>query len=146
VYVEGQCIAEIGQGLLILVGFGPQDAVDRPQASKLRKKMVEKIVNLRIFPDSREQMNTSLLDVQGQALLVSQFTLYADCARGRRPSFVQSLGGDAAREAYDLFVREFSALCPDTHCGVFGAAMDVDLCNWGPVTIWLDNDPDPGKQ
>lgn len=132
VTVDGKVVAEIGQGLVILLGIAPEDTVD------LAQKMVEKIANLRIFEDENEKMNLSALDVAAEAIVISQFTLYADTRRGRRPSFV----GAARPEIAEPLVESFAHLLTDqgvpAQTGIFGAMMDVALVNDGPVTIVME--------
>jgi len=136
VLVQSKSIAKIGQGLLILVGFTHSDLeLDSQDLSKLTSK----ILNLRIFPDSTDKLNLSLLEVKGEILLVSQFTLYADCIKGRRPNFTKALPG---KEAYLLFQKVyacFQSKWNKIQQGEFGAEMEVKLTNWGPVTIILDS-------
>lgn len=133
VTVEGQVSGEIEQGLLILLGIAPEDT---PMAAE---QLAEKIVHLRIFEDSNEKMNLSLLDIGGEALVVSQFTLYADTSRGRRPSFIGAAGPDQAEPLVGEFVKLLSQRGVSTQTGVFGAHMSVALVNDGPVTILLEN-------
>lgn len=133
VTVEGQVSGEIEQGLLILLGIAPEDT---PMAAE---QLAEKIVHLRIFEDSNEKMNLSLLDIGGEALIVSQFTLYADTSRGRRPSFIGAAGPDQAEPLVGEFVKLLSQRGVSTQTGVFGAHMSVALVNDGPVTILLEN-------
>lgn len=132
VAVEGKVVAEIGKGLVILLGIAPGDTVE------LAKQMVGKIAHLRIFEDENEKMNLSALDVGAEAIVVSQFTLYADTSRGRRPSFV----GAAKPELAEPLVETFAHLLTDqgvpTQTGVFGAMMAVALVNDGPVTIVME--------
>ena len=132
--VDEQVVGQIGQGLLILLGVGQGD--NEEQA----KTLVDKIVNLRIFEDEAGKMNRSLLDVGGEALIVSQFTLYADTRRGRRPGFTYA----APPALAEPLVERFKALTESRGVrvagGVFGAYMHVSLVNEGPVTIWLDSD------
>ena len=132
VSVNAQTTAEIGQGLVILVGVGHNDG--EAQAAFL----VEKIANLRIFEDSDGKMNLSLGDVKGEAIVVSQFTLYADTRKGRRPSFTDAALPDLARPLVDRFVELLRAQGIPTGQGVFGAEMLVEIHNDGPVTIWLE--------
>lgn len=133
VTVEGQVSGEIEQGLLILLGIAPEDT---PMAAE---QLAEKIVHLRIFEDSNEKMNLSLLDIGGEALVVSQFTLYADTSRGRRPSFIGAAGPDQAEPLVGEFVKLLSQRGVSTQTGVFGAHMSVALVDDGPVTILLEN-------
>lgn len=142
VSVEGRNVGQIGTGLLVLAGFGAADTADLP-ASPLWKKMLAKVVELRIFPDDAGKMNKSLIDAKGDLLLVSQFTLYADCKKGRRPSFTASCPPDIAQALYNTLVTDFTALVPtpaQVSSGIFGAEMLLDFTNWGPVTILLDSD------
>lgn len=134
VTVEGKSIAEIDRGVVILVGVGPEDSEE--QAAYI----AEKIVNLRIFEDQDGKMNLSLLDVGGEAIVVSQFTLYADTRKGRRPSFVNA----APPETAEPLVERFAALLADqgipTQTGQFGAKMVVKIINDGPVTILIERE------
>lgn len=132
VSVEGRTVAEIGPGLVILLGVGHTDG--EPQASFL----AEKIANLRIFEDDAGKINRSLLDIGGQALVVSQFTLYADTRKGRRPSFIDAALPDLARPLVDRFAELLRNLGVPTQQGEFGAHMLVEIFNDGPVTIWLE--------
>lgn len=134
VTVDGQKVGAIGQGLLVLLGCGQGDGDEEMQ------KLVEKTVNLRIFADDEGRMNLSLLDVGGQMLVVSQFTLYADTKKGRRPSFVKAMKPGPAEAMYERFVAAVAAYDIDVETGVFGAMMDVELLNDGPVTIIIDTD------
>lgn len=133
VTVDGRVIAKCSKGLVILLGIGPDDNAEKAGA------LVKKIAQMRIFEDSQGKMNLSLLDVQGEAIVVSQFTLFADTRRGNRPSFVNAAPPDLARPLVDLFVEEFRKLNIHTETGEFGAHMQVGLENDGPVTIWLEN-------
>ena len=132
VAVAGHTIADIGTGFVILLGIGPGD--DETQA----RTLAEKIVNLRIFDDEQGKMNRSLLDVAGQALVVSQFTLYADTRKGRRPSFTDAALPDDARPLVERFAEMLRELGVPTQTGEFGAHMLVEIANDGPVTIWLE--------
>jgi len=135
VSVEGQTIGEIGQGLVILLGAGHDDG--QVQADKL----ADKIANLRIFSDAEGKTNLSTLDVGGDALVISQFTLYADCRKGRRPSFVHAAHPDAAEPLVDYFAdRLRQAGIRRVETGEFGAMMLVEIHNDGPFTIFLDTD------
>jgi D-tyrosyl-tRNA(Tyr) deacylase len=132
VLVAGYAIAEIGTGFVILLGIGPGDG--EAQARTLS----EKIANLRIFEDEQGKMNRSLLDVGGEALVVSQFTLYADTRKGRRPSFTDAALPEAARPLVERFAEMLRELGVPTQTGEFGAHMLVEIANDGPVTIWLE--------
>ena len=132
VTVADQVVAKIGKGLVILLGIGPED--DAAKTAVLAKK----IAQLRIFEDEQEKMNLSLLDIQGEAIVVSQFTLYADTRRGNRPSFTDAAKPDLASPLVDQFIEEMKKLGIPTQSGVFGASMKVDLENDGPVTICFD--------
>ena len=131
VQVEGKVVGVIGTGLLVLVGFAPEDGHDQ------LRWMAEKLWGLRIFPDAEGKMNLSAADIGGQMLVVSQFTLYGDVNRGRRPSFV----GAAAPEAASPLFEEFAGMCRQYGSvaeGNFGAMMEVELVNDGPVTLILE--------
>lgn len=132
VTVEGNRVSEIGDGLLILLGIGPEDNEEKARI------MSKKIAALRIFQDAEDKMNLSVRDIGGSAIVVSQFTLYADCRRGNRPSFVGAAEPDLASPLVDRFVELLTEQGVPTQTGVFGAHMDVDLLNSGPVTIILD--------
>lgn len=134
VSVEGRTVSEIANGLVILVGVGHGDG--ESQAAWL----AEKIANLRIFEDAEGKMNLSVRDVGGSALVVSQFTLYADSQKGRRPSFVEAALPDVAAPLVDKFVEMMRQQGVPAGAGVFGAHMLVEIHNNGPVTIWLERD------
>ena len=125
-------VAEIGRGLVILLGVGPEDGEE--QVSYL----ADKVANLRIFEDSEGKMNLSLLDVGGEAIVVSQFTLYADTRKGRRPSFTDAALPEAASPLVESFASRLSAQGIATQTGEFGAHMLVEIANDGPVTIWME--------
>jgi D-tyrosyl-tRNA(Tyr) deacylase len=130
---------EIGAGLLVLAGFGSEDDAELPSRSAWRKT-IDKMLGLRIFPDAQDKMNRSLVDAQGDVLLVSQFTLHADCRKGRRPSFTSAAPPETALELFNRLVQDVSRRAPGkVAMGVFGEIMDVSLTNWGPVTIMLDS-------
>ncbi|MGI9626114.1 MAG: D-aminoacyl-tRNA deacylase [Longimicrobiales bacterium] len=134
VSVEGKVVGEIGRGLLLLVGFGPGDDEGDCQW------MAEKVAGLRVFADEEGRMNRSLIDVGGEALVVSQFTLYGDCRKGRRPSFVGAADPDIALVLYQNFIKKLQDIMPQqVQAGQFGAAMDVTLVNEGPVTLVLEH-------
>lgn len=133
VRVDGNVTGSIEQGFLLLVGITPSDTVD------VVKKMAGKCAGLRVFEDENGKMNKGLQDVAGKVLSISQFTLYADCKRGRRPGFEQAARGEIAKPLYDAFNRELENLDVQVETGVFGADMKVELLNDGPVTILLDS-------
>lgn len=134
VTVDEQIVGQIGQGLLILLGVGQSDSEIQV------KTLVEKIIHLRIFADDEGKMNRSLLDIGGQALVVSQFTLYADTRKGRRPSFIEAAPPAIAAELVERFKVALAAYGIDAASGIFGAHMKVALINDGPVTIMLDSE------
>jgi len=134
VSVDGDVVSSIGPGLLLLVGVGQGD----PES---HVALAEKIANLRIFSDADGKMNLSLMDVAGEVLVVSQFTLYADLRKGRRPSWTQAEDPTVAAERVEAFARALEARGISVVRGVFGAHMQVELVNDGPVTIWLEDDP-----
>ncbi len=132
VAVEGEVVGRIGFGCLILLGVGKADT--ETQADLLARKTV----HLRIFPDSDKKMNLSLKDVQGEALVVSQFTLYADTRKGHRPAFTDAAGPEVADRLYQRYVRSIESEGIHASTGRFGAMMQVSLVNDGPVTLLLD--------
>ena len=132
VVVEEQVVASIDKGLMALLGVGPEDTIAKAE------ELAEKCARLRIFEDENDKMNLSLLDVEGEAIVVSQFTLYADTSRGRRPSFVYAAKPEIAEPLVDVFAAKLRKLGVKTGQGVFGAHMMVELCNDGPVTILLE--------
>ncbi|MEQ1642525.1 MAG: D-aminoacyl-tRNA deacylase [Pyrinomonadaceae bacterium] len=125
---------EIGRGLLVFLGVSVDDNLVAAEY------LVEKITSLRIFDDADGKMNLSLVDVEGGLLIVSQFTLYGDTRRGRRPSFISAAGGDDASRLYEYFVANCRKNVTTVATGKFGAMMDVELVNDGPVTIILDSE------
>lgn len=133
VTVEGRTVGEIGEGLLVLAGIGAGDTV------RDIDWMVEKIVNLRIFETPEGKLDKSVLDIGGALLLVSQFTLYGDCKKGRRPSFSGAMDSRSAREMFQLFTAKAAGKVKKVEAGVFRASMDVHLVNEGPVTLILDS-------
>ncbi|MGE4439967.1 MAG: D-aminoacyl-tRNA deacylase [Desulfomicrobium sp.] len=139
VRVQGRVLGEIGPGLVILVGFGGSDAPEMV-GGPVWNKFMQKLLDLRLFPDAGGPINASLADHGGAVLVVSQFTLYADVRKGRRPSFSNAVQPQAALSLYNAFVADLRRRCPHVAEGEFGADMDVSLVNWGPVTIWLDSD------
>ena len=132
VSVGDQTIAQIGPGLVLLVGVGPSDQVDQA------RYLAEKIAHLRIFEDQEGKMNRSLLDVGGEAIVVSQFTLFADTRKGRRPSFTAAAQPQVAQPLVEKFADYLSNLGIPTQSGEFGAHMLVEIANDGPVTIILE--------
>jgi len=132
VTIEGNLYSEIGKGILALVGIEKGDTKEQVE------KAARKIVNLRIFPDENDKMNKSLIDVNGEMLIVSQFTLCGDCKKGTRPSFDKSAPSDIANELYELFIKEVQNYGIKTGHGEFGAMMDVALINDGPVTFMIE--------
>ena len=133
VLVEAEEVGAIGPGLVILLGVGQADSV------KDVEYLASKIVHLRIFSDEAGKMNRSLLDTRGQALIVSQFTLWGDCRKGRRPSFVEAAPAELAERLYLEFVKKVSETGVTTATGRFGALMQLHLVNHGPVTLVLDS-------
>jgi D-tyrosyl-tRNA(Tyr) deacylase len=134
VRVDGEVVGQVGRGLLALVGFGSGDTV--AEADRLAARML----NLRIFSDEQGKMNLCALDVAAELLLVSQFTLYGDCRKGRRPSFDGAAPADAARELYQHFVARVAESGLVTRTGIFQAHMEVELVNDGPITFLLESD------
>ena len=134
VAIEGRVVGEVGPGVVVLVGITQGDGPDEA------RWLADKVANLRIFVDDEGKMNRSLVEVRGQTLVVSQFTLYGDARRGRRPSFVHAAQGDDARSLYERVILELRDLGVTTATGEFGAMMQVALTNDGPVTILLDSD------
>ncbi|HDK7175130.1 TPA: D-tyrosyl-tRNA(Tyr) deacylase [Clostridium botulinum] len=133
VEVDGKVIGSIGKGLNVLLGISREDTEEDI------KYLKEKIINLRIFEDENEKLNKSLLDIGGDIIIVSQFTLYGDCRKGRRPSFVEALGGEEAYTLYNKFVESIKKEVNNVATGEFGADMKVYIENDGPVTILLDS-------
>lgn len=136
VQVENNTVGSIGKGLMLLVGFTYGDS------EKEIDYMVDKIVHLRIFDDENGVMNQSLLDVSGSILSISQFTLYADTRKGRRPSYIKALNGEEAKGLYQLFNQKLRNAVELVEEGIFGADMKVDFINDGPVTIILEKEGD----
>ena len=134
VTIDGTVSGEIGKGFLILLGVAPEDTAE--EALYLARKCV----GLRVFTDKNDKMNLSLDDVGGKILAVSQFTLYADCRKGKRPNFIGAAKGEQANELYEYFVSCCRGLGIETQTGEFGADMQVELLNDGPVTILMDTD------
>ncbi len=134
VRVDEQVIGKIGKGLLVFIGVSHTDT------KEIANKMVKKLVNMRIFQDENDKTNLALQDVNGQLLLISQFTLYADCKKGNRPSFVNAGKPDMANDLYEYIIECCKESVPVVEKGSFGADMKIDLLNDGPFTIVLDSD------
>lgn len=132
VRIDGQTVARIDQGLVILLGIGQGDSETQARF------LAEKAAHLRIFEDAQSKFNRSLLDVQGEAIVVSQFTLYGDARKGRRPSFSEAARPEEAAPLVDYFCEQLRAQGVPTQSGVFAAHMLVEIANDGPVTIWLE--------
>lgn len=132
VKVDGEIKGQIGQGFLILLGVGQNDTEEDAD------RLVNKIVKLRIFSDENDKINLSLADVGGSLLVISQFTLYADCRKGNRPNFIQAGKPDEAERLYEYFVSQCKKQVPVVEKGVFGADMKVELLNDGPFTVVLE--------
>ena len=133
VEVDGEIVGEINKGFNVLLGISKEDTEED------MKYIKDKIINLRVFNDENDKMNLSLLDVKGELLLISQFTLYGDARKGRRPNFMNALGGDEARKFYEKFIEMMKDTGLKVQTGIFGADMKVDIKNDGPVTILLDS-------
>lgn len=134
VEVEGNVIGKIGKGFLVLIGIGQEDNTE------IADKMIRKLTNMRIFEDGNGKTNLSLQDVSGELLLISQFTLYADCKKGNRPSFTKAGDPELAERLYEYIISECRNLIPVVETGSFGAYMQISLLNDGPFTILLDSD------
>lgn len=134
VAVDGEVIGRIGKGFMVLIGVSQEDT------KEIADKMVKKMIGLRIFEDENGKTNLSLADVGGSLLLISQFTLYADCKKGNRPSFTGAGSPDAANALYEYIIEKCREIVPVVEKGSFGADMKVSLINDGPFTIILDSD------
>ena len=134
VKVDGNTIGQIGKGFMVLIGVGQEDT------KEVADKMVKKMIGLRIFEDENGKTNLSLSDVNGELLLISQFTLYANCKKGNRPSFTESGAPDLAEELYEYIIDKCKESAPVVEQGSFGADMKVSLINDGPFTIVLDSE------
>ena len=132
VTIDGEVVGKIGKGFLILLGVGPEDT------EKECRYLAEKALGLRIFEDENEKMNLGLSDVGGEVLVVSQFTLYGNCRKGRRPSFADAAGPELGNKLYERFLEICEELGYPPQHGQFGASMQVESVNDGPVTILLD--------
>ena len=135
VRVDGACVGRIEDGVVVLVGVAKEDTADDG------RYLAEKIVNLRVFPDNEGRMNHSLLQTGGAVLCVSQFTLYGDCRKGRRPSYERAAAPESARSLYELFVEQLRSFGVPVETGQFQTMMQVELINDGPVTLLLDSEP-----
>ena len=133
VTIDGKIRGQIGKGFMVLIGVGEGDTVETAD------KMIHKMINLRIFEDENGKTNCSLKDVDGELLLVSQFTLYASCRKGNRPSFTQAGDPKKAEELYEYIIKECSKEIDVVQTGVFGAHMEVALINDGPFTVVLED-------
>lgn len=136
VTVNGEVVGKIDQGLMVLVGVTHEDT------EKDAKYLAEKVAGLRIFEDDLGKMNFSVVDTKGAILSVSQFTLYGDCRKGRRPNFMAAAKPDMAKELYETFNRELNDKGLQVETGIFGEMMDVSFTNWGPVTLIIDSQVD----
>ena len=134
VAIDGQVVGKIGQGFLILLGVGPEDT------QKQCRYLAEKALGLRIFEDENGKMNLGLEQIGGEVLVVSQFTLYGNCRKGRRPSFTEAAGPDLGNRLYEQFLQDCRDLGYEPQHGRFGADMKVESVNDGPVTLILDTD------
>ena len=134
VTIDGQVVGKIGQGFLILLGVGPNDT------ERECRCLAEKALGLRVFEDENGKMNKGLEDVSGQVLVVSQFTLYGNCRKGRRPSFTDAAGPELGNKLYEQFLADCARLGYEPQHGQFGADMQVESVNDGPVTLLLDTD------
>lgn len=133
VEVGRQCVGSIGRGLLVLIGVGKEDV------EKDADFLAEKLTNIRVFPDESGKMNRSLIDICGQMLIISQFTLYADTTRGRRPGFEYAAPPEQARRLYEYLVERVRSFGIPVETGIFQAEMSVSLTNEGPVTLLLES-------
>jgi len=133
VLVEGKIVGEIRKGLNVLIAISNDDTVDDIKYIK------NKVLNLRIFEDENGKMNKSLIDIGGELLVISQFTLYGDCRKGRKPNFMRALSGDKAKKLYDEFVNQCRSVIKKVETGIFGADMQVYIKNDGPVTLLLES-------
>lgn len=134
VTVDNKIVGRINKGFLVLIGITHTDT------KEIADKMIKKMVNLRVFSDENDKMNLALKDVEGELLLISQFTLYADCKKGNRPSFVNAAKPEYANELYEYIIENCKESGYGVQTGIFGANMKVELLNDGPVTIVLDSD------
>ncbi len=134
VTVDNETVGSIGRGFLVFIGVADDDT------KEIADKLIKKLIGLRIFEDEAGKTNLALADVEGQLLLVSQFTLYADCKKGNRPSFIKAGKPDMAEEMYNYIIEQCKTMIPVVEKGIFGADMKVELLNDGPFTILFDSD------
>lgn len=134
VTVENKVVGQIGKGFLVFIGVSDTDT------KEIADKMIKKLCNMRIFDDENGKTNLGLADVEGQLLLISQFTLYADCKKGNRPSFTKAGAPDMANEMYEYIIKQCQENVPVVERGIFGADMKIQLLNDGPFTVLLDSD------
>ena len=134
VSIDGNCVGKIRKGLLVLLGVGKDDT------EEVADKMFDKMMKLRIFADEDGKTNKSIQDIQGELLIVSQFTLYANCKKGNRPSFLEAGSPQEAEELYEYFLELANSKYGSCQHGEFGADMQISLCNDGPFTIILDSE------
>lgn len=131
---DGQITGEISNGLCVLIGISNSDTI------AIADRMIQKLIHLRIFADDEGKTNRSLQDVQGGLLLISQFTLYANCRKGNRPSFIEAGAPEFANQLYEYLIDQCRSLVPEVQTGIFGAEMQITLTNDGPFTVILDSD------
>ena len=134
VSVEEKVVGKIDKGFMVLIGISQEDN------KEIADKMIRKLINLRVFTDENDKMNLNINSVNGELLLVSQFTLYANCKEGNRPAFIEAAKPDLANELYEYIISECKNKVNIVQSGIFGAKMKVDLVNYGPVTIILDSE------
>ena len=133
VSVDGKVVGKIGKGFMVLIGIAGTDTVE------IADKMIKKLIGMRIFEDENEKLNLSLMDIKGEILSISQFTLYANCKKGRRPSFLDAAKPEISKPLYEYFNQALENAGVHTETGIFGAMMKVSLINDGPTTIILDS-------
>lgn len=133
VKVNGDIVGAINKGFNVLIGISKDDTIED------LKYIKDKIMNLRVFEDENEKLNLSIKDISGELLIISQFTLYGDCRKGRRPNFMEALGGNEAKKLYEDFLKLFDDEEIKVETGIFGADMQVSIENDGPVTLLLDS-------
>ena len=133
VSIENNIVGKINQGFVVLLGVSNEDTKENADY------LVKKLLNLRVFSDNDDKMNLSIKDIEGELLIVSQFTLYANCKKGNRPSFINAASPDYANELYEYFINECRKENLNVQTGEFGADMQIELINDGPVTILLEN-------